>query len=93
MMGPLTRRRLLSSLDEDDAQAWPPSQLAKLVAAARQAEIARDRPNVEQGRRLVAGYIDSENTTDPDALRAYMRDLMAAPAAGGSWQPQPRRLV
>ena len=93
MSGPLTRRRLLSSLDEDTGSTWPPSELARLEDAVRQSEMARDRRNMRAGQELLAGCIDSENATYPDALRAYMRDLMADPAAGGSWQPQPRRLV
>lgn len=80
MSGPLTRRRLLSSLDEDAASDWPPSQLARLEAAARDAERQRDRANVEVGRALLADYL-GPGVTYRDAMRAYVDALLAG---GGS---------
>ena len=61
-------------MDEDDAQATTPSELARLEDAARQSEMARDRRNVEQGRRILADYL-GPGVTYRQALRAYMTDL------------------
>jgi hypothetical protein len=89
MSGPLTRRRLLASLDEDTS-TWPPSELARLEDAARHSEVARDRRNVIEGQELLGSYLGS-GVTYSDAFRAYMADLMASPAllpaAPGSYSP------
>lgn len=75
MTGPLTRRRRALELDEDTASDWAPSELARLEDAAREKERARDRQNVETGRRLLRDYL-APGIGYREALRAYMADLM-----------------
>jgi hypothetical protein len=72
---PLTRRRLLSSLDEDEAPEWPPSERARFIDRARRREAARDHRLREQGERLLAEF-QGDGMSNGEAFRAFMFDLL-----------------
>ena len=70
--GPLARRRLLSSLDEDAGDDWTPSERAAFGDAVKRAEAARDIALRREGAYLLAAYGNSP----ADALRRYVSELL-----------------
>ena len=71
---PLTRRRLLSSLDEDESTEWTPSERARFIDLTKRVDAQRDRANIEQGQRILADFM-SDGTSYRDAFDRFMADL------------------
>ena len=73
-LAPLTRRRMLSSLDEDAGDKWTPSEREAFIDTAKRTDAQRDRANIEAGRHLLADY-QGDDGSYREACRKFASEL------------------